>query len=292
MRVSEKMRIAGAASATTKLATRLENASRVAARGERVTVPSDDPVAYAFRVRSDHALALNERCSELATKVSGELEVADGALSVGVELLTRARETAVGAATDTLDARARSLMGQEVNALRAQMLDVANTRYGTKYLFAGTRTDAPPFDPAAAFVGNDVVTRIALMDGVTPPANVSGARAFTAAGGRDVFADLETLANALAADDIPTIRASIDAIDLCHNQLVRAQTEAGLAAERFRSAVDVMATTKIVVAKARSEEVEGDAMVHLTELSVAKTAYERGVGVTRELLSILSLPRR
>mgnify|MGYP003377294874 CR=1 FL=1 len=292
MRVTERMRVSGAASTQSKLAARFDKATRVAARGERVSVPSDDPIAYAARARSDHALSLNEKRSELATKVSGELEVAEGALSAGVDLLSEARAAAMAGANDSLDAGARSLMAQQVTALRAQLLDIANTRYGSKFLFAGTRTDVAPFDSSGAFVGNDVVTRVSLMEGITPPANVSGARAFTSAGGRDVLADLQSLADALSTNDVAGVRASIDTIDASHGQLVRVQTEAGLSTERFRSAIDVMASTKIVVAKARAEEVEGDPLAQLTELSLAKSAYERGVGVTRELLSVSSLARQ
>lgn len=291
MRVSEKMRLAGAVTAQNSLAARLDKASRVAARGERVTTPSDDPVAYASRVRTNHALTLIERRSELATKVSGELDVAEAALSTGVDLLAQARVAAVAGSNDTVDAGARKLLAQQVSALRDEMIGVANTRYGTKYLFAGTKTDAAPFTPAGAFTGNDLVTRVPLMDGVSPPANVSGARAFTAAGGRDILADLQALADALAANDVTAVRASIDSIDSSHTQLVRAETEAGLASERFRSAIDVLASTKTVVAQTRAAEVEGDPIAHLTELSQAKTAYERGVEVTKQLLSLTSLVR-
>jgi flagellar hook-associated protein 3 FlgL len=286
------MRLANTSTAQSRLASRLDKASRVASRGATVASPSDDPVAYAAKVRTDHALSLIERRSELATKVSGELDVAEGAISTGIDLLSQARESAVAGSNDTLDASARKLLGQQVSALRDEMLGIANTRYGTKYLFAGTKTDTAPFDPSGAFVGNDVVIRVPLMDGVSPPANVSGARAFTAVGGRDVLADLKTLADALAANDVVTIRASIDLIDASHTQLVRGQTEAGLASERFRSAIDVMATTKVVVAAARANEVEGDPFEHLTELSLAKAAYERGVEVTRQLLSLSSLTRQ
>lgn len=291
MRVSEKMRLAGTTIAQSRLSARLDKASRIASRGERVSMPSDDPVAYAAKVRADHSLQLIEKRSELATKVSGELQVAETALSTGVDLLALARESAVAGSNETLDAGARKLLAQQVSAVRDEMIGIANTRYGTKYLFAGTKTDTAPFDPAGNFTGNDVVMRVPLMDGVSPPANVSGARTFTAAGGRDILADLAALATALENNDLTGIRNSIDTIDASHTQLVRGQTEAGLAAERFRSAIDVMAVTKTVVAQARATEVEGDPLEQLTELSLAKTAYERGLEVTKQLLSLTSLTR-
>ena len=292
MRVSENMRLANTATAQGRLADRLDAASRVATRGARVAAPSDDPVAYATKVRSDTALTLIERRSQLATKVSGELDVAEGALSNATELLSQARAAAVEGANGTLDAPSRQLIATQVNALRDEMLGIANTRYGNKYLFAGSKTDTAPFDPNGAFVGNDIVSRVPLMDGVAPPGNVSGAKTFTALGGQDVLGALKSLADALTANDPVAIRTSIGFLDAAHTQLVQGQTEAGLSNERFRSAIDVMATTKVVVSRTLSTEVEGDPMQHLTELTLAKSAYEQGVAVTRQLLSLTSLTRQ
>ena len=172
------------------------------------------------------------------------------------------------------------------------MLGIANTRYADKYVFAGTKTDTAPFDASGNFVGNDIVTRVPLMDGVAPAGSVSGAKTFTATGGQDVLGALKTLADALSANDPDAVRSSITLLDAAHTQLVQGQTDAGLASERFRSAVDVMANTKIAVATVLSKQVEGDPMQQLTELTLAKSAYEQGVAVTRQLLSLTSLTRQ
>ncbi len=292
MRVTENMRLATTGLTQKRLANQLEKASRIAGSGEKVTMPSDDPVAYASRVRSDHALALNEQRSQVAAKVSAELSVAEGALSSGVDVLAKARELAVGGMNATLDAGSRKLLAQQARELRSQMLDLANTRYGTKYIFAGSKTDTPPFDAAGTFVGNDNIPRVALLDGVSPPTGISGARSFTPVGGRDVLADLEALADALDANDVPAVSASVVGIDASASQLVRAEAEARLTTERVTAAADLLSSMKVVIATARAAEVEGDPIQHLTNLTLAKTAYERGIGVTQKLLSVTSISRQ
>lgn len=291
MRVTENMRLSIASSAQGAIAARFDKAARIASRGSNVAAPSDDPVAYGAKVRADHALSLIEKRSQAATKASGELDVAEGALSTGVDILAQARAAAVEGANGTMDADSRKLLAKQVAALRDGMVGVANTRYGTKYLFGGTKTDVAPFDGSGTFVGNDVIARIPLMDGVSPPSNVSGAKAFTAAGGRDVLADLQSLVDALNANDPTGITAAIGNIDAGHTQLVQAQTEAGLASERFTSAIDVMASSKVAVTSARANEVEGDQLQQLTELTMAKSAYERGIEVTKQLLQVSTISR-
>jgi flagellar hook-associated protein 3 FlgL len=289
MRVTERSRIAAVMLAQSRASTRLDRAMRVASGGQRVTKPSDDPAAYGAMVRSKVALAMLEEQSKNAARVMGELEVAQNALSSAVDVIARAQATALTGATSTTDAASRKLLAAEVRTMRDELLSLANARYGDRYLFGGTRTDAAPFDPVTgAFLGNDQVVRVPVMHGVAPPSNVSGARAFTAAGGVDVFASLAELADALEADDVDRIRAALGPLRAAHEQVVRAQVESGLSTTRFRDALDVMTSTKTAIAERLSEEIDGDPASQLTELALARTAYERTIAVSRQLLAVTS----
>jgi len=287
MRVTERSKLTMLVQGQARAAARLQLASRVAAEGVRVTKPSDDPTAFASKIRRDQTLVLLERRSQLAGNAVGELEVAQNSLSAAVDILAQAREAAMNGANDTADPKSRALLGESVGALRGALLNIANTRYGSKYIFGGTKTDVAPFDSTTGvFNGNDDVNRIPVMDGVAPPGNVSGARAFTAVGGRDIFQDLTDLQTALTNNDPTGIIASLSRIDDSSSQIVRSQVEAGFAGERFKSAVDVMSSTKLLIVEGLTKEITGDPVEQLTELSAARQAYERSVGVTRELLSI------
>lgn len=287
MRVTERTRVGMMTLAQTRASERLDKAARIASNGQRVSKPSDDPAAYGSMIRKNYAIALLDQHSQIATRAEGELDVAEHALSQGIDILSRAREAAIAGANTTADAHARRLLGDEVRMLREQLIGIANTRYENKYVFGGTKTDTPPFDPVtAAFTGNDQIVRIPVLEGVAPPGNVSGARAFTAAGGRDILAELDGLAQALYANDAAGVTARIDALKEGHEQIVRSQVEAGFAAERFRTAGDIIASTRTAIAEQLNHEIEGDPVAQLTELTLARTAYERSVAVTKQLLQI------
>lgn len=289
MRVTERSRMNMMTLVQSRAAARLDKASRIASGAQRVTKPSDDPAAYGSMIRKNYSLALLEQHSAIATRAQGELDVAQSALSEGIDLIARAREAAIAGANTTADAHARKLLGDEIRIVRDELLALANTRYANKYLFGGTRTDVEPFDTTTgAFVGNDQIVRVPVLDGVAPAANISGATAFTAAGGRDVFADLEALAQALYADDVTKIRDAIDPLDVAHRQIVRAQVDAGFGAERFRTAVDIIASTRTALADQLQQEIQGDPAAQITEFTLARTAYERSLAVTKQLLQISS----
>ncbi len=287
MRVTERTRIGMLVLAQSRASSRLDEAARIASGAQRVSKPSDDPAAYGSMIRKNYAIALLDQHSEIASRARGELEIAENALSQGLDLIARAREAAIAGANTTADAHARQLLGDEVRTIREELLAIANTRYANKYLFGGTRTDVEPFDPSTgAFAGNDQVIRVPVLEGVAPPGNVSGARAFTAVGGRDIFADLEALTQALYANDAPNIRSAIDPLDVGHQQIVRAQVEAGFGAERFGTAIDIIMSTRTALTEQLNEEVGGDPAAQITEFTLARTAYERSVAVTKQLLQI------
>jgi flagellar hook-associated protein 3 FlgL len=291
MRITENMTLSAALRGQTQAARRMNDATRVASTGQRVNAPSEDAVAWSTAVGHDARIQRMEGRLQTHGRVGGDLDLAESSLASAEDLMVRAREIAVQGATGTLDTRARADLGRQVNDIRTAMIALADTRGATGYLFGGTRTDAAPFDSAGVFSGNDVETRVEIADGVTARSNASGARAFTAAGGRDIFADLQTLANALTTDDVLTVRSSLTSIDAGHAQLVTARVETGLASERFRTASEVTSNALLHTQMARASEVEADLPTAISDLSTTRAAFERGISVTREILQTLSQGR-
>lgn len=291
MRITENMTLAAARRGQAQATRRMADASRVAASGQRVSAPSEDAVAWSTAVGHEARIQRMEARLRTSDRVTSDLDLAESTLASAGDLMARARELAVQGANGSLDARARADLGREVTDLRSAMISLADTRGASGYIFGGTRTDAAPFDALGAFSGNDVETRAEVADGVTARSNASGARAFTAAGGRDILADLQTLANALTTDDVLTVRTSITAMDAGHAQLLSARVETGLGAERFRSAADVTNNALTNARTAKASEVEADLPSALTDLTATHAAYERGVAVTRDILQTLSSSR-
>lgn len=288
MRITDNMRTAASLAGTAKASERLMNAARVASSGMRVEKPSDDPTAYAQTVKHDAHLAMLKARTESADRAKGDLDVAESALAASTDLMVRAKEIALSGANGGLDAAARANLAEEVEGLRQSLLGYANSKGATGYLFGGTRTDVPPFDAAANFGGNDATTKIEVGNGVTANGNTSGARAFTAAGGADLFANLANLATALRNNDLVGIQTSIGTMDDGHKQLVAAQVDAGLASRRLGSASEIMQSSSTLIQAARARESEADPTTAYSDLVSAKGAYERSLSITRELLSISS----
>jgi flagellar hook-associated protein 3 FlgL len=74
------------------------------------------------------------------------LSATEGKLNNADELLTEARALAVSQTTGTANADSRKIAAQKVQAIMDEMLSLANSKLGDRYLFAGSRSDVKPFE--------------------------------------------------------------------------------------------------------------------------------------------------
>jgi len=293
MRITDNTRLIAILRNNEWSATRLSEASRHASAGAKVLAPSDDAAAYTTSARRGSTVANLSSRTRIARSAADELGVAERALDSATELLAEAKTLAIQGANETMSPNDRKALAMRVAGIRDQILELANTRGAGGYVFGGTRTDVPPFSPTGAFGGNDTETRIPVTDGVAPRKNVSGAKAFTAAGGTDVFAELNNLANALTTSNVTAIRTGIDTMQASHDQVVAIQVDAGLSMERLRSSADVLEAAGLTVAQSRSRDIGADDLAGMaTELAAASSSYSQSLTVTKKLLSLPSLAQQ
>jgi flagellar hook-associated protein 3 FlgL len=288
MRISDSMRLSSATAGQARLSAQLFELSNKATSGQIVDRPSEGPTLYTRLSLLDARKERLEGRKRGADQAQLDLELSESALASASDLLVRARELAVSMADGTVDPATRASAAKEIADLRASLVGLANGRGSRGFLFAGTLTSTTPFSPAGAFAGNDQVMNVEVADGVYVAGNASGARAFTAAGGRDVFADLMAFEAALANDDDAGIAAAIDAMTASHDQVVVARSEVGLSLDRVRTSSEIADASLVAVAGARAREGEVDAVDVLSRLVNAQQAYERSLAVTKQVLSMLA----
>jgi flagellar hook-associated protein 3 FlgL len=176
--------------------------------GSRIQKVSDDPVAAGDVLRSDGNLRALDQYRRNIGAARSRLSMEESVLDQLGDVVSRARELAVGQGTDTANAETRSVARQEL----AQLLDfarqLANTTFGGAYLFGGARSDRPPLDtpstPGAQGARAEIGTgqTILVNHGVdevffTPESREEG-----------LLPALEALVHALETDDVEAIRTA------------------------------------------------------------------------------------
>jgi len=192
---------------------RSERALASLADGKKVRVASDDPVG------AQESLMLRKRLVQVAgfDRAAGSSRTAlgaiDGALSRVFDVVTEARTLAMAGGSNLDDAN--GIRAQQIDQLREELLSLANTSTGGRYLFGGTQTLAPPFAADGSYSGNadEVAAPIDVQE--TVGATLSGSAVFVDGG--DVFTMLSDLSDALRngqpADVAALVPALSDALD-------------------------------------------------------------------------------
>ncbi len=288
MRVTDSMNHQWMAANTSRLQARQQEALQQASTGRQVNAPSDDPTAAAEYLRQKARLEQTSRYRGGIQSAQSDLELAETSLAESGTIMQRVREITVRASSGSITDAERNALGIELDGLRSSMLGLANTRGSRGYLFAGSQTDQAPFDSDGVFQGDDAEHRLALGPGLTVRTNPSGAQAFTASGGRDVFADLASLRNAILSGDDATVRASLETIDAGHQQILSSRATVGVTLDRLSTSDGVLEQAELTLQTSSEEAVAVEAHRAYSKLVSLGQALETSVTVMRKLLDTTS----
>jgi flagellar hook-associated protein 3 FlgL len=263
---------------------RLEQANLRVSGGKAYARPSENPAA------ASRAAMLHEQLEQLTTfgraidDAGSRLSIADSKLGQAMDQYQRITELATQAANSLTNADARNSIRAEVLQIRDSLLAIANTSYLDEGLFAGYASgNAVVYDTGTStyvFTGSaaDTVDR-RIGSGATVRANITAAEAFSTGSG-NVFATLDSLATALAANDTPGIQATLPAIGQLRGVLSAAQARIGSSANRVDSAQSRNAAITITLDAERSKVEDVDLADAITDQGRLEVAYNAALGIS------------
>jgi flagellar hook-associated protein 3 FlgL len=179
MRVTENMNYDVLRNNVNRSKERMENLQTQSATLKKLNTPSDNPVgaAQVLEVRTDKMN--NEQFVTNAKMAESFLTSTEQALSEMTEVISRAKEIAIGqSSAASSSAEARLGVAEEVTQLYNQAVSAANRRFGERYLFGGFKTNKPPVDPDGNYVGDTGQTMVEIAKDVFVAMNIPGVEAF------------------------------------------------------------------------------------------------------------------
>lgn len=205
--------------------------------GERLSRPSDDPVAASQLRMLGRADRLGTIDASNAQRASQDLQLAGAAMeAIGSDII-RARELALWASSDTVGETERLAIGAELDQLRLRLLATANSRDGSGNALFGGETSGAAYaldgSGAISYIGTATSGDIDLGQGQVVARGLTGPEvlSFNSGGAAtDVFAHIAALAAALqggSADPAAAARDAMGGFDDALDALTRSQTVAG-----------------------------------------------------------------
>ena len=151
--------------------------------GQRVLNLSDDPLAANVGIRMDTMIARTTQYNRSIKTGTAFLGLTDNALGQAKSLLDKVKSLVIAGANEGgTTPQMRASMASEVASALQEILSLANSFDGSRYLFGGTQTLIPPYEVIAdryvRYLGNGNPLQIEVDSGSFHAVNIAGDSAF------------------------------------------------------------------------------------------------------------------
>lgn len=195
--------------------------------GKRINRLGQDPTGAALVIDFKNSVERNNQYARTIQSARSSLSASETVVDSVQNTLVRVMELAEQGGSSTLGASGRKRIAEEVDGLRTQFLNLSNTQFEGRYLFAGSRTTVTPFSgPAAgpiAYAGDNTTLTLDVSTSMSAKTNIPGDSLFFGTGGAgsatDLFKQVTDLRDALLADNTAGIQAAYANIKGIHNNV-------------------------------------------------------------------------
>jgi|GEM_PF-501137 len=275
--------------------------------GYRVRSAADAPSQVSELVELSSSLSTYQNWNTNLGSVQAEAQTADQAIGTATSLLQQAATLGSQGANSTATASSRQELAAQVQSIQQQLIQVANTKAGGRYIFAGDQDQTVPYQADSASVtGVDQLVSGTSTRTIVNPAGESVYVGLTAQqifgpvdssgnpSATNAFAALQSLATALSANDQAGITNAMSLLTTASDWVNQQQAYYGNAEQRIvaelTTAGNHLTTLQTEVGSIRDADVV-QAATDLSQEKIADSAAygaEAEISQTRNLFSYLA----
>ncbi len=259
--------------------------------GKELERASDGPARALAALDHRAQLRRSEQMQRNATDARGWLVAADTALTSAVEEMNRARALVVSANSGASDPNARKAIADELRTLREGMLQLSNSKYLNRPIFAGNSIEANAYAADGTYLGDAGAVLRPVAESVTLQVNRTGPQVFGSSDpanpvAGNVFERLDAVIAAVEAGDPGGMAAGLQALDDATDLIEAAQVELGA---RARQVEDVAARTEILDIDRRqalSELEDVDVAQALIDVRAREFTYQAALSSAARVMQV------
>ena len=125
---------------------RLYASQLLVSRGKRISKPSDDPNQIAQLLSFKQSSEELERFSSNASQARAYADSASASAQEASDIIQRVREAIVQGLNGSLGQTDRNTIATQIDGYLQELLGLANSRVGERFVFGGTATSSSPFE--------------------------------------------------------------------------------------------------------------------------------------------------
>jgi len=261
------------------------------ASGLQVNKPSDDPLTARQILDLQHQIAQGKQYTSNIMKGSTLLNVTNTALNGISSIMTEIKKIAADNVSGNGTQAERDAVGDSLDALKKQLIDMGNTEYGGQYVFGGYQNDQPPFNSDGSFNGSEDELSIEVAQGARVPVTLKGGEPLRGTGGGiDILAEIENLKTAITLDppDTAGISGQINTMGAAADQVTFGLIKVANSLVRMNSANSLVTNNQNTLLNVYESKQNVDYAKAGVELTKLQTAFQAALASTAKI-SQLSL---
>jgi flagellar hook-associated protein 3 FlgL len=273
----------------------MEQLQQQTTTGRKINKPSDDPVGITYSLRYRTELAANEQYKDNVDSALSWLDFNDTIIEQASDVLQRVKELATNAANGTNPDLALGNIKSEIDQLKQQLIDIANSKLNGKYVFNGENFDQQPYDTSdPAMVAREVTADTGVIKyavgvntqldiGIT--ANQVFGNADPTGTGDNVFSVLDRLATALVAGDNSAAQVEIAGIDSSIDRMLNIRSEIGARVNRVELIQNRLNDLGVNLTDMQSKVEDADFEKLLIDTQINENIYQASLSVGAKVIS-------
>lgn len=269
--------------------------------GSKISRPSDDPVIAVKGIGYRTSLNKVEQYQRNMGEVENWLDTSDDTLDhVGIALV-RVQELVTQAASDSNTPEDREKMEKEIDQIKLQIRDLANTKVGEKYVFSGTNTLDPLFSNDGKSFAGVLIGPIGIEDSLaaTPPSSgftnlvevevYDGVNLNVNTNAVQMFAQIDDMLTSIQNDlstgaTGATIGTHLSEINTAQNTILENRADIGARQNRTEMMINRLATQEVVVTKQLSDNEDIDYEKVITEMITQESIHQAALSVGAKII--------
>lgn len=268
--------------------------------GSKITRPSDDPVIAIKGMSYRKDLNKVSQFERNMNEVNSWLDSSDDALGQVGDALNRVKELVVQAANDTNTADERKKIKLEIDQIRSQIQDLANTKIADKYIFNGTKTQSPLFvngqlnpeiydSSTGEFISaTSGEVNMEVFDGIQLQVNTSNA-AELYKNVDDLMANISSALDASDGEQIGNLLGGLadgtdDTLSELQNKVLEARADVGARQNRVEMMSNRLSSQEINVTKQMSQNEDVDYAEAITQMITHESIHQASLSVGAKII--------
>ena len=263
----------------------LYQANRTVATGKRIANLSDDPVGLTQVLHIEATLSNIEQLGRNITFGKTWLAASETALRNVQTLVSDTKALAVQMATSTMGSAERNAAAENVQNTLEEIVSLANTDVGGRFVFAGSKTDTAPFAVDGTYSGDNNPFTVKAGQVTTVDVGKDGEAVFKSLG-LDIFQTLTDLKTALESNDAGGIQDAIGELGAFFDYMNAQISDVGSKTLRMEVKENIFQDINISNTERLSAIEDADLATAITELKAKELAYQAALNSSSKVMAL------